>query len=57
MSVENHIMKVSFCGKFQKAVKAKKSNDPYCNPYLIVPIFLRSFLLVFILFGANIINI
>ena len=27
MSVENHIMKFSFCGKFQKAVKAKRSNE------------------------------
>ena len=26
MSVENHIIKVSFCGRFQKAVKPKRSS-------------------------------
>ena len=25
MSIENHIIKVSFCGKFQKAIKPKRS--------------------------------
>ena len=29
MSVENHIIKVSFCGTFQKAVKPKRSY--YCR--------------------------
>ena len=28
MSVENHIIKVSFCGTFQKAVKPKRSHSP-----------------------------
>ena len=33
MSVENHIIKVSFCGKFQKAVKPKKKN-PHSLPFV-----------------------
>ena len=32
MSGENHIIKVSFCGKFQKAVKPKRSN--FSNYYV-----------------------
>ena len=27
MSVENHIIKISFCGTFQKAVNPKRSKD------------------------------
>ena len=31
MSVENHIIKVSFCGTFQKAVKPKRSGEAIGN--------------------------
>ena len=31
MSVENHIIKVNFCGTFQKAVKPKRSSNLNLN--------------------------
>ena len=37
MSVENHIIKVSFCLKFQKAVKPKRS----VNAFLITTFFVQ----------------
>ena len=36
MNVENHIIKVSFCGKFQKAVEPKRSEFYYWQRIRVV---------------------